>query len=309
MTAYAHTWLIISIILASRYSRFVSKALGSNPVAVLATLLLMSYNKIFHVIIEVYSSVKLDYPGGEKVTVWLKDGNYPYLHSHHLGLTVMTTLMLVCPFLPYTFLLLLGYKLYRFSDGKYFPNRLLNRVRPFLESYYAPFRSISRCWTGFLLLVRCSLYIVFSFNPLGGSRISLLAIIVTFTAMVGFSGSGRLYKNIVPNIIETVTYFNLVFLSAATLTKFNSPALVYTLVGIVFATMCFLIAYQVSHLYISKTAMWQSIRIKITPYFALFKSNKTQQPETNSLAAPGACNPQATVSVISVELREPLLDS
>ena len=128
MTAYAHTWLqfvfpiyvwmlIISIILASRYSRFVSKALGSNPVAALATLLLMSYNKILCVIIEVYSSVKLDYPGGEKVTVWLKDGNSLYLQSHDLGLTVITTLMLVCLFLPYTFLLLLGYKLYRFSDG------------------------------------------------------------------------------------------------------------------------------------------------------------------------------------------------
>ncbi len=62
MTAYAHTWLqfvfpiyvwmlIISIILASRYFSFVSKALGSNPVAVLATLLLMSYNKILCVII------------------------------------------------------------------------------------------------------------------------------------------------------------------------------------------------------------------------------------------------------------------
>ncbi len=148
---------------------------------------------------------------------------------------------------------------------------------------------------------------MFFFNSIGGLRISLLAIIVTFTAMVGYSGSGRLYKDIVPNIVETVTYFNTVFLSAATLTEFNSPALVYTLVGIVFATMCFLIAHQVSHLYISKTAMWQSIRIKITPYFALFKSNKTQHPEMNSLAALGACNPQATVSIISVELREPLL--
>ncbi len=124
--------------------------------------------------------------------------------------------------------------------------------------------------------------------------------------MVGFSGSGRLYKNIVPNIIETVTYFNLVFLSAATLTEFNSPALVYTLVGIVFATICFLIAHQVSHLYINKTAMWQSVRIKTMSFFAVFKSNKTQHPEKNSLAAPGACNPQA---MISVELREPLLDS
>ena len=56
MDAYAHTWLqfafplyvwvlISAIILASRYSTVVTRLLGSNPVAVLATLLLMSYTK------------------------------------------------------------------------------------------------------------------------------------------------------------------------------------------------------------------------------------------------------------------------
>lgn len=54
------------------------------------------------IIIEVYSFADLDYPGNETVTVWLKDANVPYLESWHLLLTVVTTLVLVFFFIPYT---------------------------------------------------------------------------------------------------------------------------------------------------------------------------------------------------------------
>ena len=82
------------IIFSSRYSITVSKLIGYNPVAVLATLLLMSYNKILKVIIVFFSSVTLDYPREEKVTVWLKDGNLSFLHSRHLYLSIFTLFVL-----------------------------------------------------------------------------------------------------------------------------------------------------------------------------------------------------------------------
>ena len=180
MTAYAQTWLqfafplyvwvlISLIILSSRYSITVSKLIGHNPIAVLATLLLMSYTKLLKIIIEVYSSVNLSYPDNETRTVWLKDANVPYLQSWHLFLTVVTALFLIFFFLPYTLLLLLGYKVYRFSGRKYF--RWLNRMKPLLESYYAPYTVHNRYWTGFLLLVRCILYMILSSYSLGDSSI------------------------------------------------------------------------------------------------------------------------------------------
>ena len=97
MTAYAQTWLqfvfpiyvwilIGLIIVASRYSIALSKLVGYNPVAVLATLLLMSYAKILKIIIEVYSSVELDYPN-RTATVWLKDANVPYVTVHRASLS------------------------------------------------------------------------------------------------------------------------------------------------------------------------------------------------------------------------------
>ena len=120
MTAHSQTWLQLAfpiyiwtligfIILISRYNITISKLIGHNPIAVLATLLFMSYTKVLKVIVEVYSSVDLEYPENEIVIVWLKDANVPYLQSWHLLLTVVTSLVLVFLFLPYTLLLLLGY--------------------------------------------------------------------------------------------------------------------------------------------------------------------------------------------------------
>ena len=202
MTAYAQTWmqfafplyvwlLIALIIVSSRYSITLSKFIGRNPIAVLATLLLMSYTKILKIIIEVYSSVELEYPDNETVTVWLKDANIPYLESWHLFLTAVISIVLVLLFLPYTVLLLFGYKLYRISGRKCF--HLMDRIKPLLDSYYAPYNIHTRYWTGFLLLVRCALYIVFLLNSSTSSK-SLLAIVLTFAA-VGFA-MGILYSGI-----------------------------------------------------------------------------------------------------------------
>ena len=177
MDVYIQTWLqfIFSLyvwIITSRYSMTISKIIGSNPVAVLATLLLMSYNKILKVIIDVFSSVNLDYPNKRLVTVWLKDGNLPFMSSKHLYLSVFTLLVLVLVFLPYTFFLLLGPLLYRLPDRKCYHWLLIN-IKPLLDSYYAPYKQKTRYWTGFLLLLRCALYAVFSYNSFGGNQIQL----------------------------------------------------------------------------------------------------------------------------------------
>ena len=244
MTAYAQTWLqfafplyvwvlISFIIVSSRYSITISKLIGHNPIAVLATLLLMSYAKLLKLTIEVYSFVNLEYPDNQTVTVWLKDANVPYLRSWHLLLTVVTTLVLVFFFLPYTLLLLLGHRLYRFSGRKCF-----HWLKPLLDSYHAPYNTHTRYWTGFLLLVRCALYIIFSAFSLEITNMSLLAIVLTFTALVTMRWfSHKLYKKRHNNIIEVFIYSNLIVVSATALAGASPPALVYFLVGLVFALM------------------------------------------------------------------------
>ena len=313
LTAYAKTWLqfmfpvyvwilISSIILTARYSVLLSRVIGSDPIAVLATLLLMSYTKILRIIIEVYSFVDLDYPEDEKVRVWLKDGNVLYLSSKHLLLMVVTSLVLVLIFLPYTLLLLLGYKLYRFTGWKHF--RWFSRIKPFLASYYAPYKYPMCFWTGFLLLVRCALYIIFSFNSLGGTRRSLLAIILMFTALA-ILGSGRIYENTVVNVVEMFVYFNLIVLSTATLAEYKWPAVAYTLVGTVFVIMVCTAVYQFHLLYLASTAAWLKVKVKLFPYF-----QHSGSPSRAEVPLPNLSHdPHKIVSKSVIDLREPLLET
>ena len=225
-----YVWILISvIILTSRYSITVSKLIGHNPIAVLATLILLSYTKILKIIIQVFSYAELEYPSNT-TTVWLKDANVPYLQSQHLLLTVVTSLVLTLLFLPYTLLLLLGSKLYCFTGRKSFC--WLNRLKPLLDSYYAPCKAHTRYWPGFLLLVRCVLYIVLTIRPTA----SLVAITITFTAIgfgSGYIYSGRIYTHRYVNIIESSVYLNLIILSVATSNSLDPRALVYVLVGMV----------------------------------------------------------------------------
>ena len=230
----------------------------------------MSYTKILKIIIDVYSFAQLEYPDSKAVTVWLKDGNVPYLQPWHLLLTVVTSLVVIFLFLPYTLLLLLGYKLYCFSGRKHM--HWLNRLKPLLDSYYGPYRTHTRYWTGFLLLVRCALYIVFTF---GDINMILFAIIITFSVIVlAFAViPGRIYTNSFTNIIESLVYSNLIALSAVVYISFDSyrsAALIYALVGMVFVITISIIVYP---FYMHSTSV--SLRLKIrTKISALFHRKK-----------------------------------
>ena len=314
MDAYAHTWLqfafpvyvwvlISVIIITSRYSTLATKLIGSNPIAVLATLLLMSYAKVLRNIIEIYASVHLRYPN-RNVTVWLKDANVPYLRTHHLQLAVVCSVFVGMFFLPYTVLLLLGYKLYRFSRNRYL-RWFMMKMKPLLDSYYAPYQKHTRYWTGLLLLVRCALYIVFSFDSIGGTDNSLLAIIAVFTILIAIAWlSVRVYKSFYVNAIEAVMYLNVIGLAAATSNKANSPSLVYVLVGMAFAIMLGIILHHFHLLYIAKSAVWLKVTTKLASFMQknkLAKAKAEQSPLIPPLDT-------AIVSKSVVDLREPLLE-
>ena len=231
----------------------------------------------------------------------------PYLQSKHLALTVVTSLVLVFLFLPYTLLLMLGHKLYRLSGRKYF--HWLNKIKPLLDSYYASYNIHTRYWTGLMLLVRCSLYIVFSFNSLGGTRESLLAIIITFTTVgfaAGFIYQGRIHKNLSTNILEASVYLNLVSISAGTAQlSFNArTGLVYCHVGIIFATMVGINIYHFHIMYTAKSVMWLRLKAMIALQFQTSKPAR----DNGQLTAKSSQDPHQIVSRTVIELREPLLE-
>ena len=296
-----YVWFIIGLVIfISRYSITVSKVLGSNPVAVLATLLLMSYTKILKIIIEVFSFAKLDYPDNKTVTVWLKDANVLFLEPKHLFLVIVTSVILVFLFLPYTLLLLLGPQLYCFTDKRHL--RWLNRVKPLLDSYYAPYKNHTRYWTGFLLLVRCALYIVFT---LTSADTSLLTVALTFTAIGLITCYLRVYSSTPVNLIEACIYMNLIILSATARTSRNTAGLVYFLVSLVFIIIILLCAHQFYLLYIAKTAPWQKLKNKCLE----FRKNSKALISEDTLKPDSSLGEHKPVTETVIELREPLLDN
>ena len=86
MTAYAKVWLqfvfplyiwfiIATIIVLCRYSTWLSNKIGGNVVQVLATLILLSFTKIFRTFAPALTWIQLILKIQEVLTVWYMDGN------------------------------------------------------------------------------------------------------------------------------------------------------------------------------------------------------------------------------------------
>ena len=115
MTAYAKVWLqfvfplyiwfiIATIIVLCRYSTRLSNKIGGNVVQVLATLILLSFTKIFRTFAPALTWVKLSCENSTSF-VWYVDGNVSYLSLKHYILMAAAGLFQLLA-VPYTLALL-----------------------------------------------------------------------------------------------------------------------------------------------------------------------------------------------------------
>ena len=225
LTVYVYSWLqflfplylwvlIITIIIGCHYSQRISKSLGHNPVAVLDTILLMSYSKILKAIIVPLSSTSLIcFPGASKKRVWLYDASLAYFQEpHHIILGIFAIFTLLFLFLPYTFLLLCGHWLQAKSHWRLLS--WINKLKPFMDAYHAPYRKNKRHWIGIYLLARCGLFITFAFNAVGDDDVNLLAVC---SVVAGLSIiKGRIYEKRYNDFLESSFLLNLCIFSVAT---------------------------------------------------------------------------------------------
>ena len=333
MDEYAKTWLQFAfplyvwclmgvIIIMSRYSIMITGLLGSNPVPALATLFLLSYAKLLRTIISALFFTFLNYPGDVQVAVWLRDGNIQYLHGKHIGLFLVASLTLLILFLPYTFLITVGHRLQAESIEKFF--HWINKIKPFLDAYQAPYRDKLRYWTGLLLCLRCALFLVFAFNIQADPSLNLLAISsVAFGLTLLTRFTGTVYKKLHIDILEASFILNLGILAVATyyvklaVVPASQPAATYTSVGVAFATFIGILLY---HTY---QYVWPQLKQR----FKQLREGPTD-PESQPLINPS--RPHGIPSQLPItptttvvecpsprlrpvkhfnELREPLLDS
>ena len=247
-----YIWVLVGLmILLSHYSRRFANMLGNNPVSVLATLILLSYAKVLRTMITALYITYLEYPTYNRM-VWLYDANIDYLVGKHIPLFIVAVLVFLFLFLPYTLLLLFGQWLQAISHLRIFSWVNSARLKPFMDSYHAPYKAKHRYWPGLLLVLRFVLLLVFAFNIQQDPSVNLLAILVG-TGMVKLWAwvSGGVYKNWCLDALEGSFALNLIIVAAATSyvdhSQGNQLAVGYTSVSITLATFIGILVFQLAN--------------------------------------------------------------
>ena len=333
LSAYTHAWLqfvfplyvwllVILIIMFSHRSRHVTKWLSTNPVAVLATLMLMSYAKVLQTIICVLRRTYIDTPTGLRA-VWSYDGNIGYFEStNHIVLGLVAIAALLILFLPYSLLLLFGWHLQHHSDRKLFS--WINKLKPFMDTIYGPFRTEMRYWTGLLLGIRCALFLTFALNGLSSqasnsTSINLLAITSVFACLAILAWlSGRIYNKLYADLLEAVHILNITIFAAATyhvkVTNGDQATLAHISISISFVLFILVVLFH-AYLRIKHRVFWKRLHIELTlaqNYSRLkevfCKGERVEMKrmgEDEDIDMPPG-DPEPTTSFVT--LREPLLE-
>ena len=249
MDTYWKTWiqlafptyiilLVVIVIILSKHSiRFTELLSKKNPVATLATLVLLSYAKFLRTIITTLSYLTLTFPDGYK-RVWLPDATVEYLSGKHIILFIVAILILMVG-IAYTCLLFFWQWILKWLRYQ--------RLHHFIEVYHAPYKFNHRYWTGLLLLARAVLYLVFVYSSPG---LNLLAIVIVTCGLLFLKGHfGMIYKNWIVDVIEMVCYLNTALFSAAILFTLETgeyqTVVTFTSVSVMFILVLFVLAYHI----------------------------------------------------------------
>ena len=259
MDSYANTWLqfvfptfciclVGMIIIAARYSSSLSKLFRFNAVPVLSTLVLLSYSKILQTIITIFSPVSLNtMNSAADYYVWLYDGNIEYLGQTHLPLFIFGLLIIIIIIIPYLTILLMAPCLQTRSHWRGL--RWVNKLKPFLDSYQAPFKDRYRFWPGVLLFIRLPLYLVFMVSD--STPVKMLAIIACVLMYLCIAVGLSVYKKWSDLLIEMAFIINISILSASVAIDNTGSREIILSIGVTCAvvlTVCIIVYERVKNM-------------------------------------------------------------
>ena len=211
--------VVMIIIISERSTRFARLIGRKNPVATLATLILLSYAKLLQTIIDIFSFAVLDYPDGRSELVWLPDSTVKFFIGKHAVLFFIAVLVFLAG-VAYTALLFSWQWMVYYQHKKFLRWVKYQRFYLFLEPYHAPYVHKHRYWTGLLLILRVVLYTASALNVSRAPGLELLIIGTVMVSLLLFKGSvgtnGLVYRKWPIDVLETISYMNITFLCLAT---------------------------------------------------------------------------------------------
>ena len=136
--------------------------------------MLLSYSKILQTIITICSPVSLNTMNSAAGSyVWQYDGNIEYIGQKHLWLFLFGLVVIIIIIIPYLAILLMAPCLQ--TRSHWTGLQWVNKLKPSLDSYQAPFKDRYRFWPGVLLFIRLPLYLVLILSD--STPVKMLAII------------------------------------------------------------------------------------------------------------------------------------
>ena len=208
--------LVIIVIVASECSSKFAKVIGKgNPVAVLATIILLSLAKLFNAILTscsllydqpAYGSRNVDVTRIPNVYTDVEESNSTQYKAITYSLSAASPLIfLMC--IIFTTLIFSWQWLLRYQDKAILKWVRYQKLHLFLEPYYAPYTAKYRYWTGLLLFVRALLYLISLLNFSLDPRVDLMATIFIVGCLILLKGvtAKRVYKNWLLDAMELLS--------------------------------------------------------------------------------------------------------
>ena len=274
--------LVITVIVASECSSKFAKLIGEgNPVAVLATMILLSYAKLLSAVFGIFSLLYAPYYafGSRGLDFSRLSSIIEVIETHDTKgfKAVAYSIVIGSTIIP---LFCVVYVALVFSWKS-------QKLHHFLDPYHAPYTANHRYWTGLMLLLRILLHLISVLNFSLDTRIDLMAIILIIGGLILLKGviAKRVYKSWLLDIMETAIYFNLVAFSALTWYNLdfggNQVAVAYTSVMIIFILLLGVIVFHVlryTRLYkcsfVEKGFEWTSSKLQ--------KKRPKQEPQNDA---------------------------
>ena len=263
MDTYIKTWLqlalpayviflVILVIVISTYSTKFSNLIGKkDPMATLATLVLLSYAKLLEVCFKSLSVGVLEYPDSSSSKKWLPDATIGYLTGKHIPMFIAAVVILSSS-LVYTVLLFSWQWLLYLPKWRIFTWSRNPRIQTFIKTYHTPYTPKHRYWPGLLLIARVGLYLVAATNVSNDPTLALTAITFVVCCIIVLKGLivSRLYRKWSMDVLETLFCLNILVLAIFTwyylsAESVHHEAIAYTSVMITVLILLLIFFYHV----------------------------------------------------------------
>ena len=306
-----YLWLLVGgIVVVCRYSLKVSTFFGSsNPVAVLATIILLTYNSLVQNIITIFSPAHLVTSDNSTLVVWRYDGNIVYATGYHIALIVLALMFFVFLFAPFTLVLTFSQLLQKFDCT----SKILQRLRlvPFIEAYQIPFKPTHRYWVGLCLMMRATLLVIFALDESKDtSFLSIITFCVVSLSMLGITGG--VYRTHWINILEISFILNLGVLSTVRLyLQASNEIVAYISVTVALVTFLGIVVFHIYLRLKKQRKVKQAIDMTKKAITSLKKKLKMKLKSRQEIGDSSFIEVQAVSpdTQYQTELREPLLES